>query len=113
MFHALLLVVAAFFAGMMVFAGWEAWLAYRVYLENEDGQKAPGMAPPPWVTHAPPQVPLPSPVPSPVPVEPTPPASPAVPDRHVDEEVLAAIASADHYLGESELDDLFGPTTEG
>ena len=36
MFHILLLVVAAFFAGMMVFAGWEAWLAYRVYLTGEE-----------------------------------------------------------------------------
>ena len=57
MFHALLLVVAAFFAGMMVFAGWEAWLSYRVYLEREEAQqKAGAQQPAPLVTHAPPLV---------------------------------------------------------
>lgn len=110
MFHALLLVVAAFFAGMMVFAGWEAWLAYRAYLEREEAQEAGVQPPAPLVTHAPPVVPAPGDAAL---AEATPAPPPAVPEREVDEQVLEAIASADHYLGESDLDDLFGPTTDG
>lgn len=109
MFQVLLLVVSSFFAGMMVFAAWEAWLAYRVYLDGDGGTVAEASA---GLPH------FPQPV---APVDTAAAeveiaggeATPEAPVREVDEEVLAAIAAADHYLEESELDDLFGPTSEG
>ena len=112
MFQILLLVVSAFFAGMMVFAAWEAWLAYRIYLDVEVEVEGEGE-----VTEASglPQFPEPAAPVETVPeqVETVREATPEAPVREVDEEVLAAIAAADHYLDESELDDLFGPTPEG
>ena len=109
MFHALLLVISSFFAGMMVFAGWEAWLAYRVYLEGEGEGVSDASR---GLPHFPEPV---APVVTAAEQEETPAreATPEAPAREVDEEVLAAIAAADHYLEESELDQLFGPTTEG